>query len=102
MKRGYSTERAAVWFLGHNSIQIFACVCDAVFPSLKENLKLRHCFFRSAFRKSPSISAEGYGCRIPYAGPEDDGTAVYSGRNLILGIPVPINEFGNFHIPWFE
>ena len=73
-----------------------SCVCDAFFPSLKENLKQRHCFFKSAFRKSLRISAEGYGCKIPYTGLEDSGTTEYSGRNLILAIPVPLNKPGTF------
>ena len=56
------------------------CVCDAVFPSLKENFKQRHCFFKWAFGKSLRIIAEGYSCRTPYTGSEDSGTTEYSGR----------------------
>jgi hypothetical protein len=78
------------------------CVCDAVFPSWKENFKQRHCCIKWAFRKSLRIIAEGYGCKIPYAGSEDSGTTEYICRSLILAIPVPSNKFRNFHIPWCE
>jgi hypothetical protein len=76
------------------TLVFFSCVSDAVFPSLKENLKQRHCFFKSAFRKSwfplnmhssehtLRSNAEGYGCRIPCTDSQDSDTTVCSGRNL--------------------